>query len=364
MAKKRVNGEGSISRLPSGTWRAQVVVDGRRLSHTAKLRDECTLWVRQTLNQVDQGFTYSANRQTVAEYLREWFQLAQPALKPKTAHQYQQYIEKRIIPKLGNVHLSDLRLDRVERFYADLINEGAGARSVRYIHRVLHRALEKAATSGQLPRNPAHGASLPRVVQPEMSALEESQVSQFLVTANGTRYEALYRLAIATGMRQGELLGLKWPDIDWNKGVIHVRRQVQRVTGKGFIFDEPKTRAGRRSVRVGQNVLQSLAQHKQRQELEIFYAGDRWHANDLVFPSTTGTPLDQRNLLRDYYAILKLAGLPRIRFHDLRHTAASLLISHETPINVVSAMLGHSKPSVTLDIYAHVYSGRQEQAAC
>jgi integrase len=228
---------------------------------------------------------------------------------------------------------------------------------------VFLRALEKAARSGMLPRIPAYGATLPRTVQPEMSALEESQVSQLLVAANGTRHEALYRLAIATGMRQGELLGLKWTDIEWKKGVINVQRQVQRVPGKGFIFDDPKTLAGRRSVRVGQNVLQSLAQHKERQELEIFYAGERWQAFDLVFPSTFGTPLDQRNLLRDYYATLKMAGLPRIRFHDLRHTAASLLISHETPINVVSAMLGHSKPSVTLDIYAHVYSGRQEQAA-
>jgi integrase len=183
------------------------------------------------------------------------------------------------------------------------------------------------------------------------------------VAAKGNRNEALYLLAIAIGMRQGGLLGLKWTDIDWKKGLIFVRRQVQRVPGQGFVFDEPKTRAGRRTVKVGQNVLYSLSAHHERQKLEIAVAGERWQELDLVFSSTIGTPMDQSNVLKDYYATLKRAGLSRIRFHDLRHTAASLMISHDIPINVVSKILGHSKPSVTLDIYAHVYSSRQDEAA-
>jgi len=362
MAKKRANGDGSISHRDSGSWRAQIVIQGKRITFGAKTREECKNWLTQMQKQARQGLTYGVSRQTMQEYILAWFETAQTALREKTVDQYKRMIRTRIIPGLGSIRLVDLRLEHVERFYADMIQHQAGPQMVRYIHRVLHRALEKAVKQGYIPRNPAHGAILPRIHRPEMSVLEESQVSQFLVTVHGTRNEALYQMAIATGMRQGELLGLKWADIDWNRGLVYVRRQVYRVTGKGFLFNEPKTNAGRRIVFIGENVLKSLAEHHQRQNLEISHQKN-WQDSDLIFPSTIGTPMDSRNLLREYYAALNQAGLPKIRFHDLRHTAASLLISHDIPINVVSRMLGHSRPSVTLDIYAHVYAGRQEEAA-
>ena len=362
MAKKRANGEGSITRRESGSWRAQIVINNKRLTFGAKTREECKVWLSKMQEQVGQGLTYEVSRQTIREFIQIWFESAQTTIRQKTAQQYALMIKSRIIPGLGDVRLVELRLDQVDRFYAGLIAKGVGPQMVCYVHRVLHRALQKAVKLGYLSRNPAHGATLPRIHRPEMSVFEESQVSQFLVAVHGTRNEALYQLAIATGMRQGELLGLKWSDIDWKRGLIYVRRQVYRVTGKGFVFEEPKTNSGRRIIFIGQSVLQSLSEHYQRQELEKVYYKD-WQDNGLVFPSTAGTPMDQRNLLRDYAAALKLAGLEKIRFHDLRHTAASLMISHDIPINVVSRMLGHSRPSVTLDIYAHVYAGKQEEAA-
>jgi integrase len=363
MAKKRANGEGSIFRRRNGSWRAQLSLNSKRLTFGSKNREECQAWLRKMQNQVDQGFTYKVSQMTVESFITEWFSTARNALREKIAPQYDRLIQTRIIPHLGKILLVNLHLDRVDRFYADLGNEKVGKRSIRYVHSVLHRAMEKAVKMNYILRNPAHGATLPRIQHFEMQVLDESQVLQFTIAAKDSRNEALYLLAITTGMRQGELFGLKWLDIEWNKEIIHIRRQVQRVPKRGLIFNEPKTHAGRRTIRLGQNVLQALRGHKERQIVEKAVAGNYWQDLDLVFPSTRGTPMDQSNLLKDYYNTLKRAGLPRIRFHDLRHTAASLMISHDIPINVVSKILGHSKPSVTLDIYAHVYTGRQDEAA-
>ena len=196
-----------------------------------------------------------------------------------------------------------------------------------------------------------------------MSVLDEEQVSRFLTGSQGTRFQALYHLAVVTGLRQAELFGLKWADVSWTKGILNVRRQVQRVPGKVCVFSEPKTRAGRRTVKLGEGTLQSLREHYQKQQMDKEVTGTRWKEGDLIFPSTIGTPLDQSNLLGEYYQVLKKAGLPKIRFHDLRHTAASLMLNHGVPVLVVSKILGHSKPSVTLDIYGHLYNEMQDEAA-
>ena len=159
----------------------------------------------------------------------------------------------------------------------------------------------------------------------------------------------------------GELLGLKWSDLDWASGVIYIKRQLQRVTGKGFKFSPPKTQAGRRMVQLGPETMRQLVDHRKRQEIEQLRKG--WKEHDLFFPSSIGTPTDQRNLHRYFKPMLKKAGLPDIRFHDLRHTAATLMLMNGIPIIVVSRRLGHSKPSVTLDIYSHYLPGMQKEAA-
>ena len=162
-------------------------------------------------------------------------------------------------------------------------------------------------------------------------------------------------------MRQSELLGLKWADLSWNRGVLYVRRQAMRRVADGF--SEPKTKAGRRTVKLGNTTLQMLQRQYHQQQLARAVAGSRWKDNDLIFTSSIGTPLNQRNVSREFHEILKAAGLPSIRFHDLRHTAASLMLNHGIPVIVVSKILGHSKPSVTLDIYGHLYNEMQDQAA-
>jgi integrase len=236
-------------------------------------------------------------------------------------------------------------------------------RSIRIIHSVLHRSLNKAVQYGLVVKNPAHGAALPKYKHAEMQVLDESQVSRFLVAAQGSRYEALYYLAITTGMRQGELFGLQWSDLHWNNGMLYVQRQSQRVAGKGWWFEEPKTRAGRRPVMIGEVILQKLREHLERQPLQKAVTGSRWQENNLIFPSTIDTPGDPSNLRVDFRKVLEKAGLPMIRFHDMRHTAASIMLNNNIPVITVSKRLGHAKPSTTLDIYGCLYPESQEEAA-
>jgi integrase len=364
MAKQhRGRNEGSIHQRPNGSWRAQASSQGKKTSKTFKTKKEAQSWLQTMLTQIGQGYSLRSGEIEVGAYLQQWLETAKLELRPNTAHQYEQLITKKIIPAIGPLKLKELNLARIEKFYADLFAAGTGAQSIRYIHSILHKAFERAVRYELLIRNPAHGAIRPQIHQAEMSVLDESQVTQFQMAAQTSRFSALFHLAITTGMRQGELLGLQWSDIDWHKGLLYVKRQVLHVPGHGTTFGDVKTKAGKRTIRLGEKALQVLREHQERQQLEIQAAGSRWKLMNMVFPSSVGTPLNESNLMKEYRRILDLAGLPRIRFHDLRHTAASLMISHNIPINTVSKILGHSKPSVTLDIYSHVYTGSQEEAA-
>jgi integrase len=186
---------------------------------------------------------------------------------------------------------------------------------------------------------------------------------RFLIAAKGSRYEALYHLAVKTGMCKAELLGLNWNDLDWKKGTIRVQRQLQRISREGFTFTTPKTSSGRRTIQLGMQTLQVLTAHLERQRLEQVEAGERWQDQGMMFPATNGTPVDQRNLHREFKMILRRAGSEEIRFHDLRHTAASLMLNNGVPALVVSKILGHTKTSTTLDIYGHLIPVMQEEAA-
>jgi integrase len=364
MANKiRGRNEGSISRRPNGKWRAQVSLNGKRLSFGAKSKEDCQVWLRKIQDNLDRGLDYEGGKSTLKDYLALWLEASKSSLRPKTAYQYEQIIRLHINPLLGNICLNELRQSRIEIFYGELRKAGVGVRTIRLTHSVLHRAFEKALGYGLILRNPAQGASLPRYEHSEMQVLDESQVSQFLVAAHGSQHEALYHLAVVTGMREAELFGLKWIDLQWQSGILYVRRQIQNVPGQSWSFGEPKTRAGRRTIRLGEGTLQALRLHRQRQLLQKAAMGEHWKELDLIFPSSVGTPLHPSNMRKDYNRVLDAAGIPRIRFHDLRHTAASLMLNHGIPVIVVSKILGHSKPSITLDIYGHLYQEMQSEAA-
>ena len=363
MVKRRGNNEGTITKLQSGTYRAFVTLDGNRLTHTAKTRAECQLWIRKTLDQIDEGLTFKGSQTTLAEFLSGWLVTVKSSLRPKPAQQYESMVVNHINPVLGSEKLKNLRPAHIDNFYQNRIKAGVGVRTIRYCHSVLHSAMVKAVRLGLLTHNPVDGATQPRLIQKEITIMDENQIMQFLIAARENRHEALFHIAVKTGMRQSELLGLKWIDLDWTSGMLHVRRQVQRVDGKGYEFAEPKTKTGRRTILLGEASLQMLRKQLERQTLEKKIAGARWKENDLIFASTLGTPTDLRNLFREYKQVLLNAGLPEMRFHDLRHTAASIMLKHNIPVFTVSRILGHSKPSVTLDIYTHMIPGMQDEVA-
>lgn len=361
MAKRRGNHEGSISERPNGRWLAQIRLNGNRISKIFETQKECRSWIKQMQAQIDSGLSWDATKLTLGEYLKRWLKDIEGSVRPKTHFQYTGVVKNHLNPKLGKIKLGDLTTNQVQLLYNSLRDESHSRRNVQLIHSVLHRALKVAAKQGLIGRNPVSGVALPKITTKEMSVLDDNQARQLMITAAGNRYEALLHLAITTGMRMGELLGLRWLDLDWASGTLKVQRQVQRHRGKGFVFQEPKTKAGRRVIELGPNTIRLLAGHHTRQELESNTPS--WEENGLMFPSSKGTPADQRNVNRFFKDLLKQAGLPEIRFHDLRHTAATLMLLNGIPVMIVSRRLGHSKPSVTLDIYGHYLPGMQKEAA-
>ena len=361
--KKRGQGEGSIYQRSSGSWRVQIIIDNKRAGKTFTNKSDGLSWLRKMQSQDEQGFDYFGSMIPLGEYMNQWLDAARTALREKTAYQYQRLIEKHINPYIGEIPLKDLRLSKIEQFYRTLILSGLGPRTVKIVHSVLHRAFEKAVMYSLLISNPAHGATLPKYQHAEMQIWDEVQVMQFLSSAHESRYEALYHLAVKTGMRQGELLGLKWSDLQWHNGTLLVQRQVQKIPRKGWSFLTPKTKSGRRAIKVGDATLQILFLHRERQGIEKAFTGEHWKEHGLIFTSKVGTPGDPSNLRLDFNRLIGEAGLPKIRFHDLRHTSASLMLNHGVPVIVVSKRLGHSQPSTTLDVYGHLYHELQNDAA-
>ncbi len=363
MAKKRGHGEGSIYQRSNGRWRAQVMLDGERLNFSADTRRECVEWLKDTLTRIDEGLTYENTPLTLREFMQDWLTSSKASWRRTTWRQYRYVTRKFIDPALGHVKLSELRPRGIQELYDRSLKDGVGIQSVSKIHTVLHSALSHAVKTGILGQNPASATIPPVPPTREMDILDEIQVNQLLIAAKGHRLEALFHLAVTTGMRQMELLGLKWSDLDWDRQSIVVQRQLARRSHDGRKFVAPKTKAGRRMIALGSLTIEALKDHYDRQLAERCVAGDEWKEHGLIFPTSVGTPISPRNLLRDFRKLLRRAALPRIRFHDLRHTSASLMLNHGVPLIVVSKRLGHARPSITLDIYGHLIPSMGAEAA-
>jgi integrase len=267
------------------------------------------------------------------------------------------------LPSLGRIMLTKLTAQHLQLLYAKKLEEGLTTTTVHHLHSIVHKALSNAMRLGLIQRNVCDLIDPPRMRHHEMTTLSEEQARLLLTTASGKRLEALYVLALATGMRQGELLALRWRDVDLDGSTLRVRATLQR-TEAGFVFAEPKTAQSRRRIALSRTVVDALRQHKIRQLEERLAAVNVWEDHDLVFPNVIGKPLEAGNVLRrSFWPLLRRAGLPRMRFHDLRHTAATLLLGRGINPKIVSEMLGHSNVSITLTIYSHVTPHMQQQAA-
>ncbi|MDD1775985.1 MAG: site-specific integrase [Candidatus Methanomethylicus sp.] len=362
MTKKRGQGEGSIYQRKDGLWVAAVTIQGQRLCKYCKNQREALDWKQEMRSRIQSGLTSSGAQTRLGAYLEEWLTASVTTVRPKTHAQYTQIVRQHILPGLGNVKLQDLRPDQIQSLYNAKVKDGISPRTVLVIHAVLHRALNQALKWGLVGRNPAQAVTRPRLKRSEMKILTDIQSRTLLIEAKGSRLEVLLWLAISTGLRQGELLGLRWSDLDRRTCKLHIQRQLQRIKG-GQVFSEPKSAAGKRAIVLGNAIIQKLREQAEAQQAERLAAGDTWQENDLIFPSVTGTPWDHSNMYKDFKMLLQQAGLPDIRFHDLRHTAATLMLQQGVHPKVVQERLGHADITLTLNTYSHVLPSMQEEAA-
>nr|HMN62829.1 site-specific integrase [Anaerolinea sp.] len=340
--------------------RAVATVEGRRISKTFTTQKAAGAWLRETTLQAEQGMGYDAARTRLGEFMDAWMATKTPGLRMATIESYSAQIRLYIKPKIGNLKMREVTAARIQSFYDGLLADGKGKRTVEIAHMVLHGALEHARRIGLLANNPAELVQVPRPEKREMSVWNENQVSQFLVHVDG---DPLYRLAFFTGMRRGELLGLKWSDLDWKTGMLQIRRQVYRMARGGWRFQEPKTARGKRAIRLGPALLAALREHYMVTiPMLMSLAGEAWQEYDLIFPSRKGNPLIGSEVSKHFRGLAREAGLPAIRFHDIRHTCASLLLSHREPAVRVAAMLGQSV-QILLETYAHYIPEDSESAA-
>jgi integrase len=370
MGTRRGRGEGSVffdARRQRWVALASYWQDGRfrRKWVSALTRQEAQRRLRAVLAGLDRGLAPAPERQTVGQFLRDWLeQTARPTVRPRTYVRYRELLTLHAIPALDKRPLARLAPQDLQALYRRKLDEGLSPRTVGHIHRVLHRALQDALRWGWTARNVCAVVRPPKVARAEPRVLSPEEARRLLDAARGDPLEALWVLALTTGVRQGELLGLKWSDIDLDGGRLHVRRTAYRLRGRGWVEAEPKSQTARRSVALTPLAVDALRRHKARQRAQRLRAGPLWEDRDLVFANAVGGYLEPQNLLRRaFWPLLQKAGLSRLRFHDLRHSAATLLLAQGVHPKVVQELLGHSSISLTLDTYSHTVPDLQAEAA-
>jgi integrase len=309
----------------------------------------------QVLADRASGYTLDTENITVGGYLDRWLNDSdRGSVRTSTYERHEQIIRLHLKPALGRVKLSKLTPAHLQGLYRDKPDSGLSPASVQKVHAVLHKALAQALRWGMVPRNPADAVKAPRPTPEEMRPLSPDEAHKLMDAAHGDKLEALYILAVQTGMRQGELLALKWEDVDLNRGVVHVKRTLVRSRGR-IALGEPKTKKSRRPVNLTNVAVEALKTHLGQQLEEIQRLGDLYRDDGLVFTSGVGTLVNPSNLRRrSFEPLLHRAGLPQIRFHDLRHTCATLLLSRNANPKLVQELLGHATVAITLDIYSLV----------
>lgn len=305
----------------------------------------------------------SSDRQKLGHYLERWLrEVAEPTVRPSTYIRYKELLTGHVTPTLGHLPLAKLNPQDLNGLYGEL-SQHLAPRTVGHVHRVLHRALRDALHWGLVARNVCDAVSPPKVPRREIQVLTPEQARSLLDAAEGDVLEAVYVLALTTGLRQGELLALKWSDFDADAGRLTVQRTVRWITGRGVVEGEPKSDRSRRNLSLAPMAVTALKDHRARQAEQRMRAVF-WDDLDLIFANEVGRHIEATNLMRrSFRPLLEEAGLPRIRFHDLRHTAATLLLMQGVHVKVVSEMLGHSSVSLTLDVYSHVLPSMQSDAA-
>lgn len=365
-SKRRGNGEGHIRQRRDGRWEAMLTLpDGRRSSLYGKTRAEASEKLIELQRTIQQGLPVAHHaRMLTVDYLDDWLVRIEGTVRATTLRRYRELL-LHAVRAIGRVQLARLTPAHLDRLYAHLqrsVEDGGAGLSSSTAHRVhsaLHAALKDAVREGLLARNVADVAHAPRDRDFEPRLWTVTQAREFLDAARDDRLGPFYILAALTGMRSGELRGLRWADVDLDGRALHLRMAM----GRDGELAETKTKAARRQIELPALAIDALRMQRRWQAEERLRFGPAWHDSDLVFTSTIGTPLDQTNVLHALYRLLDRLELPRVRLHDLRHLQASLLLAAGVNAKVIQERLGHSRINVTMDTYAHLMPTLQREAA-
>ena len=361
---RRGHGEGSVYRRQDGRWAASITLDDhKRKTFYGKSRKEVLEKLKVALHEQQQGTLATGPQQTLKQYLEQWLEeVHKPTIRLSSYAKYRKLLDNHILPALGHIQIQKLTPQQIQSFYTKKLKDGLSATTIHVIHAVLHNALENAVRWGIISRNACDVISPPRQTRHEIQPLTKEQVQQLLKKARGHRLEALLTVAVTTGMRRGELIGLKWQDIDLEERTLYIRRTVDRITKNGYVESEPKTAQSRRKVMLPLFVVEVLKQHRAHQEQLRQQAEASWQEHGLVFCNTHGGYFHPGHLYEMFQTLLRDAALPPMRFHDLRHSAASILLGMNVHPKVVQELLGHSQIGMTMDTYSHVLPSMQKDA--
>lgn len=388
---KRANGEGTMSRRKDSSgktigWRASVTLGideagaQKRRWVSGKTQGEVQEKLRALQSDLHQGTLADTDRMTVADFLKHWTaHKEREGNKPNTVQSYRDTVNRYITPNLGRVKLEKLRPLDIEHMLTELRADGKSTSLQVYTLRVLKMALQQAVRWQMLPRNVADAVKPPKIERQELQVWNRQQVATFLEATEAHPLHAAFYLALLTGMRRGELVGLKWEDVDLDRARLTVRNNLVEVIGAPIEgktrlnkatassvhleVSTPKSKASRRTIVLSKGTVQKLREHQEQQRAWRKHAAEAWTEQGFVFTTTTGALVWPSALAKAFTALLKEAEVPAIRFHDMRHTAASLMISMGIPPKTVSERLGHSDVAFTLRTYTHLYDAQREEAA-
>lgn len=372
MGKRRGQGEGTIIKRRDDRYEVRISIDGRqRTIGYAATAEEAQRIKTAALRERDRGVPFISEKQTLEEFVEYWLPV-KTDLKESTRTRYENLLKVHILPTLGKVPLTKITPQQVQRLYASRRgaeitgkhHQRVGPTTVLRVHTLLHGVLEAARRENLVAINVCDNVTAPRPARREMHTLSRDEVAAFLDAAHGERLEALFILDLATGMRQGEALALRWCDVDLNTGKVRIRATLYRRKAGDFAFTATKTRESDRTLLLPPSAVEALRAHRIRQNEERLRLGEIWQDNDLVFCAEDGSPLDGQSVTRYHFRrVLRRAGLSSMRFHELRHTYATLMNEAGMDIKKVSATLGHSTTAITADLYTHHTTEGQRQVA-
>jgi integrase len=362
---RRGKGDGNISQRKDGRWSAYISVPGRGRKYVyGKTRQEAVSELRRLQRSLSAGRLVSSSRLRLGPFLESWLVAVAPNLRAQSLRRYQQVLGDHVIPALGARLLTRLEPEEIQRVYAAKIRDGLSPATVRMIHFVLHRALRDAVRWGRSSYNAADQVDPPRLPRKEAEVLELREVRAVLEKAAGHPFELLFRMAILTGMRRGELLALRWRDVELEPGLIHVRGTLQpSPAGHPPLIAEPKSASSRRTLAIDADLVARLVSHRRAWPSLWAGHGDPPGPDDFVFVSATGRTISTSSLLLSWDRLLRRAGLRHVPFHATRHTAATLMLGAGVSPRVASERLGHATVAMTLDRYSHISESLRRGAA-